>query len=136
MKWLRTTASAAALGIASAGLVGLASAPAVAKGGIDFKVAAHRTVRAGHAIAIHARGDDDAATYTKVCIQERTGKRGAWHTVKCGRMSVLTKADVKVTPRHRGTVVAFRAVLFGSDNRNDKHPAELRTSPVRTVRVR
>ncbi|GHF16830.1 hypothetical protein [Streptomyces morookaense] len=133
MKWLRTVASAAALGVVS---VGPAAGPAVAKGGIDFKVVAHRTVRAGHAVAIHARGDDDAVTYTKVCIQERTGRHGPWHMLKCGRMGVLTKADVKVTPRHRGVVLAFRAVLLGSDDPHDRHPAELRSSAVRTVRVR
>ncbi|MFI7103562.1 hypothetical protein ACIBK8_29955 [Streptomyces sp. NPDC050161] len=127
----------ATIGAMGATVVALAAAPAFAKGDIDLTVTP-RTVAVGHTVKVTAGGDDDAAQYLRTCIQQRTGSHGAWHTVTCGKVSGSwgdAKANASVKAAHRGAL-QFRAVLYGSDTLQAKHPVVERTSPVKTVTVR
>ncbi|MFE9449993.1 hypothetical protein [Streptomyces sp. NPDC006739] len=134
----RTGARAAAVGALGTAAVVLAVTPAFAKGSVDL-TASPGTVRVGHTVHVKGSGNSDAVWFAKFCAQERTGTRGAWHTVACGRVVDVTERDAKVDARievrHRG-VVQFRGVLYGVDGPRGGHPYADITTPARTVHVR
>ncbi|MFI0258959.1 hypothetical protein ACH4OW_07985 [Streptomyces sp. NPDC017056] len=121
-----------ALGLAS---VALAAGPAFAKGGVDVK--APHTAQAGKAFTVTAHGDDDASSYLRICLENRSGGK-AWHQVTCGAI-VERGTEAKVTARvkaaHRGTQ-QYRAVAYGLLSPNDHHPVRQRTSAPVAVNVR
>ncbi len=117
-------------------VVGLAAVPAHAKG--DVAVAAPRTAVVGKAFKVSAHGDDDAARYLRICVQERSGK-GAWRQVGCGavvrRGGPEGRAAVQVKAVRRGGL-QFRAVMYGLKGPHDLRPVRWRASDVVSVRVR
>lgn len=121
-----------ALGLAS---VALAAAPAFAKGSAD--VTAPHTAQVGKAFTVTAHGDDDASTYLRVCLENRSGGQ-AWRQLTCGAV-VGTGSDAQatahVTAAHRG-VQEYRAVVYGLSSPTDRHPIRQRTSAPATVDVR
>ncbi|GAB7029589.1 hypothetical protein JCM4914_10500 [Streptomyces platensis subsp. malvinus] len=121
-----------ALGLAS---VTLAAAPAFAKGSVD--ITAPHTAHVGKPFKVTAQGDDDAASYLRICLEGRSSGR-AWHRVTCGPV-VDTGAEARATAHvkaaHSG-VLQYRAVVYGLTSPTDRHPVRERTSgPVR-VHVR
>lgn len=121
-----------ALGLAS---VTLAAVPAFAKGSVD--ITAPHTAHVGKTFTVAAHGDDDAASYLRICLEGRS--RGqAWHRVTCGAVDA-TGADARATAHvkaaHRG-VLEYRAIVYGLTSPNDRHPVRERTSGPATVHVR
>ncbi|MFD8544582.1 hypothetical protein [Streptomyces sp. NPDC059649] len=121
-----------ALGLAS---VTLAAAPAFAKGSVD--ITAPHTAHAGKTFTVTAHGDDDAASYLRICLEGRSGRQ-AWHRVTCGAVvdtGTEARATAHVKAAHRG-VLEYRAVVYGLTSPNDRHPVRERTSGPATVHVR
>ncbi|MFF9479813.1 hypothetical protein [Streptomyces sp. NPDC014733] len=129
----RQVAVTAALGLAS---LALTAVPAYAKGTVE--VTAPRTAAVGKTFTVSAHGDDDAASYLRVCLQER-GRGQTWHQVACGavvdRGGPEARAVAHPKSARRGPV-EFRAVAYGLTGPHDRHPKPWRTSAVATVRVR
>lgn len=121
-----------ALGLAS---VALAAVPAFAKGSVD--IMAPRTAHVGKTFTVTAHGNDDAAGYLRICLEDRSGGR-AWHQVTCGTV-VATGTDAQaaahVTAKRSG-VLEYRAVVYGLTSPNDRRPVRERTSSPATVNVR
>ncbi|MFI2205560.1 hypothetical protein ACH47Z_33260 [Streptomyces sp. NPDC020192] len=118
-----------ALGVASAAL---AASPAFAKGDISIQATPH-TVHVGHVVKVRGQGDDDAAPYTTLVVQERSGKPGHWghwHAVKQSYDGGV-RVDVKAT--HTGEL-QFRSVLYETD-KHHRHAKTDRVSAPVTVRV-
>ncbi|MGW1840008.1 hypothetical protein [Streptomyces sp. NPDC002067] len=130
---LRRAAVTGALGPAT---VALAAVPAHAKGSTE--VTAPHTAAVGKTFTVTARGDDDAASYLRICLQERGGGR-AWHQVACGAVAERGGPEARATAHPRSArrgPVEFRAVLYALTGPHDRHPRTSRTSAVATVRVR
>ncbi|MGK4578644.1 hypothetical protein [Kitasatospora sp. HPMI-4] len=121
-----------ALGLAS---VTLAAVPAFAKGGVD--ITAPHTAKVGKTFTVTAHGDDDAASYLRVCLEGRSGGQ-AWHQVTCGAV-VATGTDAQATAHvkaaHSGAL-EYRAVVYGLTGPVDRQPVRERTSDLVTVEVR
>lgn len=121
-----------ALGLAS---VALAAVPAFAKGSVEVTVP--HTAHVGKAFTVTAHGEDDAASYLRICLEGRSGGQ-AWHRVTCGAV-VDTGTDARATAHvkaaHSG-VHQYRAVLYGLTGPHDRHPVRERTSDVAKVAVR
>lgn len=117
-------------------VVALAAAPAQAKG--DVSVVAPRAVAVGKVFKVSAHGDDDAARYLRICLQERSGK-AAWRQAGCGgvvrRGGPEGRVAVQVKVARRGAV-QFRAVMYGLKGLKDRHPVRWRISETVSVRVR
>ncbi|UNO40824.1 hypothetical protein [Streptomyces sp. MST-110588] len=121
-----------ALGLAS---VALATAPAFAKGGVE--ITAPHTARVGKTFTVAAHGDDDASSFLRICLENRSGG-SAWHRLTCGTVTergAEAKATGHVKATHRGTQ-QYRAVVYGLLSPNDKHPVRQRVSGPATVHVR
>ncbi|KOV64069.1 hypothetical protein [Streptomyces sp. MMG1121] len=118
-----------ALGVASAAL---AASPAFAKSDISIQAGPH-TVHVGHVVKAHGQGDDDAAPYTTLVIQERSGKPGHWSNWRAVKQSFSGDARANVKATHAGEL-QFRSVLYSTDGHH-KHPKTDRTSAPVTVRV-
>ncbi|MFD7663196.1 hypothetical protein [Streptomyces sp. NPDC059788] len=121
-----------ALGLAS---VALAAAPAFAKGGA--KITAPHSAQAGKTFTVSAHGDDDASSYLRICLENRSGGK-AWHQVTCGAVAergTEAKAAARVKAAHRGTQ-QYRAVVYGLLSPGDRHPVRQRTTAPVTVNVR
>ncbi|GAA2258987.1 MULTISPECIES: hypothetical protein [Kitasatospora] len=133
----RSAARLAAAGVMGAAVIAAAATPALAKGAAELS--APSRVSVGQAIHIKGRATDDGATDARLCVQERSGKSGAWRTVKCGPMTVLplhdATVDVKIKARHRATI-QLRGVLYGYDGAKGGHPFVDRTTDVKVVHVR
>ncbi|TSB19247.1 hypothetical protein [Streptomyces benahoarensis] len=129
----RRAAVTGALGLAA---VALTAVPAHAKGTVE--VTAPRTAAVGKTFTVTAHGDDDAASYLRICLQERSGGQ-AWHQVTCGAVAERGGAEAQAVAHpksaHRGPV-EFRAVAYGLTGPHDQHPKQWRTSTVATVQVR
>ncbi|MFB8182382.1 hypothetical protein ACFC8N_41600 [Streptomyces sp. NPDC055966] len=134
----RQGARVVAVGALGAATAVLAVTPAFAKGDVVLN-ASPGTVRAGHTVHVTGHGASDAVRFAKLCAQERTGTRGGWHTVACGRITEIggndAKVDAKIKVTRRG-VVQFRGVLYGVDGPRGGHPHADMSTPVRTVHVR
>lgn len=130
---MRAAAVAGALGV---GALVFAAVPAYAKG--DVSVSAPRTAHVGKTFKVTAHGDDDAAPYLKICVQDRTG-RHPWRQVSCGKPVARgygeSKATAFVRAGGRGAI-QFRAVAYEMSGPRDRHPVWWRASEVVTVRVR
>lgn len=117
-------------------VVALAAGPAYAKG--DVSVVAPRAAGVGKVFKVSAHGDDDAARYLRICLQERSGK-AAWRQVGCGgvvrRGGPEGRVAVQVKGVRRGGL-EFRAVVYGLKGPKDRHPVRWRISDVVSVRVR
>ncbi|MGP8303662.1 hypothetical protein ACTPOK_38275 [Streptomyces inhibens] len=121
-----------ALGLAS---VTLAAGPAFAKGSVD--ITAPHTAHVGKTFTVTAHGNDDAASYLRLCLEGRSGGQ-AWHRVTCGAV-VATGTDAQATARveaESSGVLEYRAVVYGLTSPNDSHPVRERTSGPATVDVR
>ncbi|MFI0716483.1 hypothetical protein ACH4SK_39035 [Streptomyces inhibens] len=120
------------LGLAS---VTLAAGPAFAKGSVD--ITAPHTAHVGKTFTVTAHGNDDAASYLRICLEGRSGGQ-AWHQMTCGAV-VSTGTDAQATAhvkaRH-SSVLEYRAVVYGLTSPNDRHPVRERTSGLATVNVR
>jgi hypothetical protein len=105
---LRRTVATAAV---AAGLVGIAAGTASAKSDLTISVSAH-TLHAGQSVKVTARGDDDAARVTYVCIDERVGA-GAWRQLACSpragqRLVLNSRADRKGQEQFRSRLLVSR----------------------------
>ncbi|GAA3185214.1 MULTISPECIES: hypothetical protein [Streptomyces] len=110
--------------------------PTHAKGTVE--VTAPHTAAVGKAFTLSAHGDDDAASYLRICLQERSGGR-AWHRVACGAVVERggPEAGAVTHPKSaRRGPVEFRAVAYGLTGPHDQRPQRWRTSAVATVQVR
>ncbi|MEU3708855.1 hypothetical protein [Streptomyces catenulae] len=129
----RRVAVTAALGLAT---LALTAVPAHAKG--TAEVTAPRTAAVGKTFTVSAYGDDDAASYLRVCLQER-GHGQPWHQVACGAVVERGGPEARAVAHPRSArrgPVEFRAVAYGLTGPHDRHPQRWRTSGVATVRVR
>ncbi|MFC1431584.1 hypothetical protein ACEZDB_13110 [Streptacidiphilus sp. N1-3] len=117
-------------GMGLAALV-LAAAPAFAKGSVD--ISAPHTAHVGRTFTVTAHGDDDAASYLRVCLEDRRAG-SAWHRVSCGAVAASgtdARSAAHIRTAHGG-VLQFRAVVYGLTTPHDRHPVRERTSgPVR-----
>ncbi|MFF8369934.1 hypothetical protein ACF05W_13925 [Streptomyces lydicus] len=121
-----------ALGLAS---VTLAAGPAFAKGGVD--ITAPHTAHVGKTFTVTARGNDDASSYLRICLEGRGGGQ-TWHRVTCGAV-VDTGTDAQATAHVKAAksgVLQYRAVVYGLLSPADGHPVRQRTSGPVTVDVR
>ncbi|MFE1774248.1 hypothetical protein [Streptomyces sp. NPDC059008] len=125
----------AVIGALALASVTLAAVPAYAKGGVD--ITAPRTAHVGKTFTVTAQGNDDAASYLRICLEGRNGGQ-AWQPVTCGAV-VPTGTDAQAAAHvkavHRG-VLQYRAVLYGLTSPNDGHPVRERASDLATVDVR
>ncbi|MCB5907088.1 hypothetical protein [Streptomyces pinistramenti] len=129
----RRVAVTGALGVAA---LALAAVPAHAKGAVDLT--APHTAAVGKTFTVTAHGNDDAASYMRICLEDRSGGH-AWHQVACGATVARdagTEARVAAHTKgaHRGSL-EFRAVMYGLTSPH-AHPVRWRTSNVATVQVR
>ncbi|MFD7669188.1 hypothetical protein [Streptomyces sp. NPDC059788] len=121
-----------ALGLASVALV---AAPAFAKGSAE--ITAPQTARVGETFTVSAHGDDDASSYLRICLENRSGGT-AWHQLTCGAV-VEVGGDAQATARVKATqsgALQYRAVVYGLLSPTDRHPIRQRTSAPATVNVR
>ncbi|WP_438296191.1 hypothetical protein [Streptomyces sp. HUAS TT7] len=121
-----------ALGLAA---VTLAATPAFAKGNVD--ISAQRTTHVGETYRVTGHGDDDAAPFLRVCIEDRNSG-GTWQQISCG--SVVTAGTeaqniTQIKAAHTG-IVEYRAVVYGLTTPTDRHPVRERTSDTAAVSVR
>ncbi|KOT90823.1 hypothetical protein ADK86_25150 [Streptomyces sp. NRRL F-5755] len=129
----RRVAVTGALGLASAAL---AAVPAHAKGSVD--VTAPGTAAVGKTFSVTAQGNDDAASYMRICLEGR-GAGKAWHQLACGATVEWGGSDAQVTAKAKGTqrgALEFRAVLYALNSPSDNHPVRMRGSGVVKVQVR
>ncbi|MFH8347568.1 hypothetical protein [Streptomyces sp. NPDC018045] len=130
----RRVAVTGALGLTS---LALAAVPAHAKGTVDLS--APRTAAVGKTFAVSAHGNDDAASYLRICLEDRSGGQ-AWHQVACGAtVSREDGTDAQAATRVKGAQrgpLRFRAVAYGLTSPLDQHPVRWRTSDVATVQIR
>ena len=126
----RVSTLAVATAVATAGLA-VCSTAASAKSDLSIAVGS-RTVVAGGAVRVQAKGDSDdfGGAAVRICIDERTG-RGGWRQLACGPQN--RRLQLKVKARQRG-IVRFRAQLIALTGRH--HHTVDRTSASVTVRVR
>ncbi|MEV8494566.1 hypothetical protein AB0471_37615 [Streptomyces sp. NPDC052002] len=121
-----------ALGLAA---VTLAAVPAFAKGGVD--ISAQRTAHVGETYRVTGHGNDDAAPYLRICLENRTGGK-AWQQLSCGSVVAAgTEAQdvARIKAAHSG-IVEYRAVVYGLTSPTDRHPVRERTSGLATVSIR
>lgn len=147
---LSTAMRIAAAGALGAAALALTAAPAAAEGarapGSVMRIAAPaHPVRVGQTVRVSGDGraaggaaGDRAARYLRACVEERTGDRGAWHTVTCGATvasETAARVEARVRARRPGTL-QLRGILYGLDGARDPRPGPLGGSPVRTLLVR
>ncbi|MEV5594561.1 hypothetical protein [Streptomyces sp. NPDC052496] len=130
----RRVAVTGGLGVA---LLALAAVPAQAKGSLDLT--APRTATVGKAFTVTAQGNDDAAPYQRICLEDRNGAQ-AWRQLACGTTVARedggdVQATAQVKAAQRGPL-QLRAVLYGMTGPSDQHPVRYRASDVATVQVR
>ncbi|MEU4205242.1 hypothetical protein AB0B15_23405 [Streptomyces sp. NPDC045456] len=121
-----------ALGLAS---VALAAGPAFAKGGVE--ITAPPTAQVGKTFTVTAHGDDDASSYLRVCLENRSGG-SAWHRLTCGAVverGYDARVAAHVEAAHSGAQ-QYRAVVYGLLSPADHNPVRQRTSSPTTVDVR
>ncbi|MFJ9419361.1 hypothetical protein ACIRPT_35160 [Streptomyces sp. NPDC101227] len=126
---LKRLAVVGVLGVASAAL---AASPAFAKSDISIQATPH-TVHVGKVVKVHGQGDDDAARYTTLVVQERSGKPGHWGHWHAVKRSFDGDARANVKAMHTGDL-QFRSVLYSTDAHH-QHAKKDRTSAPVTVHV-
>ncbi|MGW7556011.1 hypothetical protein [Streptomyces rimosus] len=129
----RRVAVTAALGLAS---VALAAVPAHAKGSVD--VTAPSSTAVGKTFTVTAQGNDDAASYMRICLEDRTAGK-AWHQLACGATVERGGQDAQATAKTKGTqrgTLELRAILYALNSPSDNRPVRMRASDVVKVQVR
>ncbi|KOU38071.1 hypothetical protein [Streptomyces sp. WM6378] len=124
-----------ALGALGLAAVTLAATPAFAKGSVD--ISAQRTTHVGETYRVTGHGNDDAAPFLRVCIEDRSSG-GVWQQISCGSIVTAgTEAQdvMQIKAAHTG-IVEYRAVVYGLTTPTDSHPVRERTSDTATVSVR
>lgn len=99
----------------------LATTTASAKSDMHFAAAPH-SVHLGDRIHATGHAEDDAATFNRFCIQQRSGRSG-WQTIRCSKGAYHGGGGLNITIRaERRGVLQLRGVLFEGSSPRDPRP--------------